>query len=200
MNIIELTTQLIIFLFPLAFSPGPGNIFFAANGARFGFYSTWPANIGYHAATLIVMTAVGLGFGFLLNKISYFFEVIRYLGAGYIFYLSWLLYRAGASKEIVDAKPAGFWDGVILLLLNPKAYLIMVVLSSQFLSESRPNHEWLTIYVAAMFTLNNFIAFIVWIAAGDRLMALLKYDRSARVINKFFGIALALIAVWMLFL
>ena len=27
---------LVVFLFPLAFSPGPGNMFFAANGARFG--------------------------------------------------------------------------------------------------------------------------------------------------------------------
>jgi len=35
---------LILFLFPLAFSPGPGNMFFAANGARFGFLNTLSAN------------------------------------------------------------------------------------------------------------------------------------------------------------
>jgi len=40
----SMTTQiaiaLLVFLFPLAYSPGPGNIFFATNGARFGFRST----------------------------------------------------------------------------------------------------------------------------------------------------------------
>ena len=38
----EITIALIIFLFPLAYSPGPGNMFFATNGARFGFATTVP--------------------------------------------------------------------------------------------------------------------------------------------------------------
>ena len=45
---------LVLFLLPLAFSPGPGNMFFAANGARFGFAATIPSNTGYHVATWIV--------------------------------------------------------------------------------------------------------------------------------------------------
>ena len=53
MTLIEIVA-LIIFLFPLAFSPGPGNMFFAANGARFGFAKTLSANFGYHLATIII--------------------------------------------------------------------------------------------------------------------------------------------------
>ena len=45
MTLIEIVA-LIIFLFPLAFSPGPGNMFFAANGVRFGFAKTLSANFG----------------------------------------------------------------------------------------------------------------------------------------------------------
>ena len=56
-----MTLTLLIFLFPLAYSPGPGNLFFAANGARFGFWATVPANIGYHIATWFVTLAVGGG-------------------------------------------------------------------------------------------------------------------------------------------
>ena len=48
-------------LLPLAYSPGPGNMFFAANGARFGFAATVPSNIGYHIATWLVTVAIGLG-------------------------------------------------------------------------------------------------------------------------------------------
>lgn len=58
---IEITIALIIFLFPLAYSPGPGNMFFAANGARFGFAATVPSNIGYHIATWLVTVVIGLG-------------------------------------------------------------------------------------------------------------------------------------------
>ena len=49
MKLIEIAA-LLIFLFPLAFSPGPGNMFFAASGAKFGFKKTLSANFGYHLA------------------------------------------------------------------------------------------------------------------------------------------------------
>jgi len=39
---IDLTIKIVIFLFPLAYSPGRGNMFFAANGGRFGFQATVP--------------------------------------------------------------------------------------------------------------------------------------------------------------
>ena len=58
----QTTFALLLFLFPLAYSPGPGNIFFAANGARFGFRLTMQANIGYHIATWGVTMVIGFGF------------------------------------------------------------------------------------------------------------------------------------------
>ena len=63
MSFIEIFA-LLVFLFPLAFSPGPGNMFFAANGARFGLVKTLSANFGYHFATIIVTFIIGLGFNF----------------------------------------------------------------------------------------------------------------------------------------
>ena len=61
MSFIEIFA-LLIFLFPLAFSPGTGNMFFAANGARFGFVNTLSATFGYHLATIIVTFLIGFGF------------------------------------------------------------------------------------------------------------------------------------------
>ena len=58
---IETTPSLIVFLIPLAYSPGPGNLFFAAAGARFGLGATLPALAGYHVATWVVTLAAGLG-------------------------------------------------------------------------------------------------------------------------------------------
>ena len=61
MNLFEIIA-LLIFLFPLAFSPGPGNMFFAVNGARFGFVNTLSANFGYHLATIMITLIIGFGF------------------------------------------------------------------------------------------------------------------------------------------
>jgi threonine/homoserine/homoserine lactone efflux protein len=46
-------------------------------------------------------------------------------GAAYVLWLAWKLIRAGRYDGRGEAKPATFWDGVILLILNPKAYIIM---------------------------------------------------------------------------
>lgn len=195
---LELTFALVLFLFPLAYSPGPGNMFFAANGARFGFRATLMSNIGYHIATWIVTAGIGFGFGSILQFIPNFFEIIRYAGSAYVFYLAWQLFRAGALDADVDAKPASFWDGVIILALNPKAYLIIAVLSSQFLTGAHTSYYWLVLFVATIFTINNFIAFSVWALVGDQLMKIFRTDRSASIINRFFGIVLAAVALWML--
>lgn len=96
---IELAIALVLFLAPLAYSPGPGNLFFAANGARFGFRATVPANLGYHAATLVVTILIGLGFEWVSREAPMFLSVIRYAGAAYILWLAWGLARAGVLAD-----------------------------------------------------------------------------------------------------
>ena len=92
---IELTIALIIFLFPLAYSPGPGNMFFAANGARFGFVATMPSNIGYHIATWLVTVVIGLGMITALNDYPNVFLALKISGAAYALWLAGKLIRAG---------------------------------------------------------------------------------------------------------
>ena len=92
---IEITIALIIFLFPLAYSPGPGNMFFAANGARFGFAATVPSNIGYHIATWLVTVVIGLGMITALNDYPNAFLALKISGAAYVLWLAWKLIRVG---------------------------------------------------------------------------------------------------------
>ena len=54
---------LLAFLFPLAYSPGPGNAFFAGIGASKGLRAAIPALTGYHVATFVVTAVIGLGMG-----------------------------------------------------------------------------------------------------------------------------------------
>ncbi|MEZ5986725.1 MAG: LysE family translocator [Hyphomonas sp.] len=131
---IALMLALLVFLFPLAYSPGPGNMFFAANGARFGVRATLPASAGYHLATWIVTAAIGFGFAATLERFPQLFVAIKWAGSAYVLYLAWKLFRAGAIENMGEARPAGFMDGVVLLVLNPKAYVIIALMFTQFLS------------------------------------------------------------------
>ena len=76
---------------------------------------------------------IGLGMITAVNDYPNLFLALKMSGAAYVLWLAWKLIRAGRYDGRGEAKPANFWDGVILLLLNPKAYIIMAVMFSQFL-------------------------------------------------------------------
>ncbi|MGB3147497.1 MAG: LysE family translocator [Paracoccaceae bacterium] len=191
----ELTLALILFLFPLAYSPGPGNMFFAAAGARFGLVATMPASAGYHVATWVMTLVIGLGFAAAAQAAPATYGALRWAGVGYVLWLAWGFLRAGATGSPVGARPAGFGTGAILLLLNPKAYVIIALMFSQFLTvaEGPATVVWIT----TVFTLNNLLAFTLWTLIGDRLAAQFRSERSARRLNTVFGVLLAGVALWM---
>lgn len=194
---LNVTFALLAFLLPLAYSPGPGNLFFAANGARFGLRATLPANFGYHVATLVVSAAIGLGFFAAIDRLPGLFDTLRVAGALYVLWLAWKLFRAGALAQDAEARPAGFVDGAVLLLLNPKAYVIMALMFTQFLGDSATGSA-LVLWIALIFTLNNALAFTLWTVAGDGLGRLFRSPERARVLNVGLSAMLAAVAVWML--
>ena len=200
-ELLQTIFALILFLFPLAYSPGPGNMFFAANGARFGFRATIPANAGYHVATWIVTVAIGIGYGFLATgeRFPQLFSLLKVVGALYVLWIAGKMMKAGALNGAQDANPATFIDGVLLLLLNPKAYIIITLMFTQFLGLSNAGMLASVLLIASVFTLNNLLAFLIWTLLGDTVAGFFRSPASARKLNLIFGAILVIVAIWMLF-
>ena len=59
-------------------------MFFAVNGARFGFFSTALAKVGYSIATWAATVAIGLGFSTSLDKFSQIFVALKVSEALYV--------------------------------------------------------------------------------------------------------------------
>ncbi len=194
----EPVLALLIFLFPLAYSPGPGNMLFAANGAVFGFRATLPASAGYHLATWAVTLGLGLGLMGLLEAWPMLFPALKAGGAVYVLRLAVKLWRAGSAKTTQEARPASFVDGVMLLLLNPKAYIIIALMFAQFLSPAETDVLAAVLLITTVFTLNNLVAFSTWTLIGDRLARAFRDDQSAVWLNRGFAAVLPGVAVWML--
>ncbi|WP_294606401.1 LysE family translocator [uncultured Roseovarius sp.] len=186
---------LLIFLAPLAYSPGPGNMIFAAMGARFGVAATWPASFGYHLATWGVTLAIGLGFGAATQAAPGVAQAVRIIGAGYVMWLALGLWRAGAVEDGVlrAARPMGFGGGMVLLIFNPKAYVIIALMFSQFANAPGLG----VVGVATVFTLNNMLAFALWAAIGTRLARIWSRPDQAALLNRGLAAMLGAVAVWM---
>jgi len=195
---LELTVALVLFLLPLAYSPGPGNMFFAAIGGRFGLRASLPATTGYHLATFGVTAAVGLGFSGLARLSPVLFDVLRLGGVAYMLWLAWGFVKAGTTTGDAEARKASMLDGAILLILNPKAYVIIALMFSQFLPTAAEGNFALVLWITAVFTVNNLLAFTIWTLAGDLMLRRFRSDSASRVLNLSFGAMLAAVAIWML--
>ncbi|WP_282092832.1 LysE family translocator [Epibacterium ulvae] len=195
---LQTAIALVVFLFPLAYSPGPGNMFFAANGARFGFRSTVPANAGYHIATWVVTVAIGLGFIAALDKFPQLFVGLKIAGSLYVLWIAWKLFKSDTLEGKEEAKPATFVDGIVLLILNPKAYVIIALMFTQFLGTSETGTLVSVVLISTIFTFNNLVAFSIWALIGDKIAGYFRTPESAQKLNMMFGGILAAAAVWML--
>ncbi len=121
------------------------------------------------------------------------------MGGGiYVLFLALRFLRAGAYGGAAVARPAGFADGAILLILNPKAYAIIALMYSQFLGAAGAGDLGAIGWISTVFTLNNLAAFALWTLAGDRLAAGFRDTVAARRMNLISGALLAGVALWML--
>ncbi len=188
---------LLLFLLPLAYSPGPGNLFFAASGARFGLGATLHASFGYHLATWVVTVGLGLGFaGLVAGGGGGFATAIRLAGGAYVVWLAWGFLRAGLGAGAPAPRRAGFLDGFLILLLNPKAYAIILLMFSQFLA-GREAGATKVFVLATIFTLNNGLAFTLYTIAGDRMARSFRDPARSRRLNIVFSLMLTGVASWM---
>ena len=195
MSFIEIFA-LLVFLFPLAFSPGPGNMFFAANGARFGLVKTLSANFGYHFATIIVTFIIGLGFSFFFSFIEKQYQYIQIIGSLYVMYLAYKFFKAETYSEDDQNLKCTFKDGVILLIFNPKAYVIISLMFAIFLDSNQ--NLFKIALISIIFTINNCVSFTLWTLFGDLIGSKFRNKKYSKVLNNIFSLVLFLVAIWML--
>ena len=168
---------------------------FAANGARFGLRATLPATAGYHLATWGVTAAIGLGLGGAIAAVPALTGAMRIVGASYVLWLALRMAMAGHVTQGPDARVLGFWGGVVLLVFNPKAYVIIALMFSQFLTRPAVADA---LWITSVFTLNNLLAFTFWTLAGDMLARQFRKPTAAQRLNLGVAALLAGVAMWML--
>ena len=218
----ETLVVLVVFLFPLAYSPGPGNAFFAAIGATRGVRAAVPALAGYHVATVVVTLLIGLSVGVTVLTNPIVSRVLSIVGSLYILWIAsrflraaWARTRASVesergslagsesvesarSEQATSAAKVGFWAGIVVLVVNPKAYAIIAAMFTQFLRPPLNDDVLVVVAITTVFTINNLIAFIAWTALGRALTVLFRSERGQRVIDYLFAVMLIGVAIWML--
>ena len=117
----------------LIVTPGPGVLSVAGVGSAYGAR----AGVLYIAGLCVGNSSVGLAVVTGLAAILLADERVRILflvlSLSYLTYLAWKIAFAGGSVAFRHPpKPPGFWDGLALQAINPKAYAVNTTIFAGF--------------------------------------------------------------------
>ena len=174
----------------LVTTPGPGVLSLAGVGAAFGFRAGLHYMTGLFIGNNLVGLAVVTGLAALILANPVIRTVLAIASAGYLFYMAIRIALAGSKVGFSAAtRRPGIVDGVLLQLINPKAYVVSTSIFSGFVILS----EALLAEVILKFLLFNVVwipVHFVWLWAGSALQRLDLPPRVQRGINLIMAAAL----------
>jgi len=114
-----------------------------ANGRKAGEITA----CGIAAGLIVHTTAAVLGLSAIIAKSAFLFDVVKYIGAAYLFYLGVTSFRATDAQEGYDATDKAttedgnkweiFMQGVLANVLNPKTVIFYLTFLPQFVVQSK---------------------------------------------------------------
>lgn len=181
------TYTLAIFLF--AITPGPGVFALIARGMSHGFRRCLPMALGMTVSDIVYLILASFGLAALAEHWGEVFGVIRVLGALYLGYLGWKLWRAPVKHEnghdMVEA--GGFWSGwlqgFLISASNPKVILFYIAFLPTFIDLGRLGIESLSLVVGL--TVVGLMAGLCLVASSAaRARRLFRSPRAQRRLNR----------------
>jgi len=187
----------LVFIIPMCFSPGPNNVLCAAHGSQHGFKETLTLISGMAVGWSLLGLFVG-GATVFIEENKSFFDILTYIGAGYIAYLSYKIATSDPlDEDSQENERLGFSTGVAIQFVNGKAWIHFLVLMTTFgsLFGVGFSGKALLVLLNVMFGLP---AVMSWAAFGTVLRRAFSTPSSAIALNRAMGVSLFAVAVWII--
>lgn len=164
------------------FTPGPNNAMLATSGAAFGFRHTLPHMLGVALGFPAMVLIVGLALGGIFQASIALQEGLRWGGAALLVWIAWKIATSGkVSTGGGPARPMTFPAAAAFQWINPKAWVMAVAATSQFVTGPDP---WLAaIIVAVTFLGGGLMSSAVWVLAGQAISRFLTSHLRRRAFN-----------------
>ena len=177
-------------VFLLIITPGPGVLSAAGVGSAFGFRPGIAYVTGLWLGNNLVALAVVSGLAALLFSLPWLRTFLLMVSTAYLLYLAAKIAFSGSKIGFIRVeKPPGFWGGLALQGVNPKAYVVHTTLMSGF--AFLPQN--LILEIILKFIVMNAIwipIHLAWLLAGVGLNRLDLTARTQRIINMTMALAM----------
>jgi threonine/homoserine/homoserine lactone efflux protein len=157
-----LLTSLVVVLLP-----GTGVIYTLAIGLGRGFRASVAAAFGCTLGIIPAAVASIIGLSALLHTSALAFQVIKFLGVAYLFYMAWKILKDDTVMEVSENNErVGYiriaTTGTLLNVLNPKLSLFFLAFLPQFISPTATNATASLAWLAIVFMVMTFAVFVVY--------------------------------------
>lgn len=162
MSLDYIFTSLIVILLP-----GTGVLYTLACGLNGGIRGSVLAAFGCTLGILPHLAASIVGLAALLHTSALAFEIVKYLGVAYLFYMAWRVARDTESLKVEENAPplsatGTIATGFLLNILNPKLSLFFLAFLPQFVATDAADQTMAMIGLALIFMALTFIVFIIY--------------------------------------
>ena len=162
------TTNFLIFAASQVGTPGPANMVLLGTGARYGFRAALPFVGGVILGKQLIIWPVGFGLMQVAEQAPLVFSVLKYVSAAYVCWLAWKIANLRLSRSNAEGDVPGFWAGLIVHPLNPKAWAMIIAGFTGFVAAETPAfYATLTIALCLLFC--QMVMHPIWTFAGDRI-------------------------------
>ncbi|CDZ76601.1 Homoserine/homoserine lactone efflux protein [Legionella massiliensis] len=196
------TTQLIFFLSAtilLNLTPG-SDVLYVASQSMNSFKHGVVATIGIATGIAIYALASALGLSSILQQSPLVFNLIKLVGAFYLFYLAWQAF--GAKNKTISPHKQGvsvwksYKNGVLTNVLNPKVGIFFLTFLPQFVDIER-GAVWLQLLTLGCCfvisgTVINFLYVFLFVYLKDRIFSNVRAQKMLNKLTAFIFCVLAL--------
>lgn len=186
----------VVMTFVISATPGPNMLLVMSHGARFGLLAAIWTMAGCMTALIGMVSISAAGVGALLHSFPAVFDALRYLGAAYLAYLGYKLWRAGvptvdapaqALAEVPRRSAASYYrQGLAVAASNPKAIVFSAAFFPQFIQPELPAFTQFSILLAT-FTVIEVSWYLIYAISGHKLSRFLQQAHVLKNFNRVTG-------------
>lgn len=186
----------------LALIPGPDNIFVLTQSIFQGKKSGLIIMLGLCTGLIFHTLAVILGVAVIFQTSIFAFTILKIIGAIYLLYLAWQIFKAGNQK--IDTKNNNanidykklYYRGIIMNITNPKVSIFFLAFLPQFTNPNLGSIPLQMLLLGILFLIAALLVFSLIALYSAKLGKIInKSDKSQKILNKLVSLVFVALAI-----
>ena len=186
----------------LAIIPGPDNIFVLTQSIFQGKKSGLIIMLGLCTGLIFHTLAVILGVAVIFQTSIFAFTILKIIGAMYLLYLAWQIFKAGNQK--IDTKNNNanidykklYYRGIIMNITNPKVSIFFLAFLPQFTNPNLGSIPLQMLLLGILFLIAALLVFsLIAIFSAKLGKVINKSDKSQKILNKLVSLVFVALAI-----